>query len=86
MDDSNKQSKAVSPLQRLYLIFGIMAVAVGLLGSSFGSGWSAGAFEFFAGIEIMNLIGSFAPYFPFIPFYPIFIIIFGAYLIVKSRG
>ncbi len=68
------------------MVSGIAVVVIGLIGSSFGSGWSAQVLQFFAGVKIVELIDTYAPYFPFVPFYPIFLIMLGAFLIVKSRG
>ncbi len=69
-----------------FLVSGILAVVVGLIGNSFGSAWSPQVYEFLDGFKIINFIDTFAPYFPGVPFYPIFIIMLGAFLIVKSRG
>ena len=71
--------------QLFYLLSGITVVIVGLIGSSFGSTWSERVYELFDGIEIMQAIGMYVPYFPFVPFYPVFLIMSGAALIVKSR-
>ena len=35
--------------------------------------------------KVIESIDTFMPYFPLVPFYPIFIMIVGAFLIVKSR-
>ena len=85
MQVRTNQSNARGLGQLLYLVSGTTAVIVGLIGSIFGSAWSEGAYEFFAGIETMQAIGTIVPYFPFVPFFPIFLIMFGASLIVKSR-
>ncbi|HIG40682.1 MAG TPA: hypothetical protein EYQ14_09105 [Gammaproteobacteria bacterium] len=70
----------------LLLGSGVVAVIIGLTGSSFGSAWSPQVYELFAGIGVMQAIDIFMPYFPFVPFYPIFTISLGAFLIVKSKG
>jgi hypothetical protein len=85
MPDKTKQPTR-SPIQSLFMVSGIVAVVIGLIGISFGSGWSTHAFDFLAGIKIVELIDTYAPYFPFVPFYPMFLIMLGAFLIVKSRG
>ncbi len=83
------QDKTIQPsggiLQMMFMTAGIIAVAVGLVGITFGSLWSGQALEFFEGIEIVEIIGTYAPYFPFVAFLPIFLIMLGAFLIVKSR-
>ena len=69
----------------LLRVSGIVAVAIGVIGSSFGSAWSPQVYAFFSAIDVMTFVDSFMPYFPFVPFYPIFIITAGVFLIVKSR-
>jgi hypothetical protein len=70
----------------LFLVPGIVAVVIGLIGSSLGSAWSPQVYEFLFAIEVIASIDKFMPYFPLVPFYPIFIMMLGAFLIVKSRG
>ncbi len=70
----------------LLLAFGIAAVVIGLAGSSFGSAWSPQVYEFLFGINVIVFIEPFMPYSPLVPFYPIFIMMLGAFLMVKSRG
>jgi len=65
---------------------GIVALIVGLIASSFGRAWSPQVYEFLFGFKIIESIDTFMPYFPGVPFYPLFIMILGAFLIVKSRG
>lgn len=77
------QSNGIS--QSLFWVSGIVAVVIGLIGSSFGSAWSAQAYQLFSTVSVMESIDRFMPYFPFVPFYPIFIIMLGAILIVKFR-
>jgi len=83
---SAAQTDTRSTTQLLFLVSGISAVVIGLVGSSFGSAWSPQVYEFLAGIEIVESIDAFMPYFPLVPFYPLFIILLGSFLIVKSRG
>jgi len=70
----------------LFLVPGIVAVVIGLIGSSFGRAWSPQVYEFLFGFKIIESIDSFMPYFPLVPFYPLLTIVLGAFLIVKSRG
>ena len=70
----------------LFLVPGIVAVVIGLIGSSLGSAWSPQVYEFLFAFEVIASIDTFMPYFPLVPFYPIFIMMLGAFLIVKSRG
>ncbi len=70
----------------LFLVSGIVAILIGLTGSSLGSAWSPQVYGFLFGFEIIEFFDSFMPYFPFVPFYPIFLMFLGAFLIVKSRG
>ena len=86
MQDQTTQSSTPKIRRPLFLVSGILAVVVGLIGSSFGSKWSPQVYEFLGGFKIINFIDTFAPYFPGVPFYPIFIIMMGAFLIVKSKG
>lgn len=68
------------------LMSGVIAVVIGLTGSSFGSAWSPQVYEFLFGFTVIESLDTFMPYFPFVPFYPLFITMLGAFLIVKSRG
>ena len=86
MQDKTIQSNTGAIGKTLFLVSGVVAVVIGLIGSSFGSAWSPGVYEFIFGFSIINSIDSFMPYFPLVPFYPLFIIILGAWLILKSRG
>ena len=86
MQDKANQSNTGGIRQLLFLATGIVAVVIGLIGSSYGSAWSPQAYEFLFGFKIIESIDAFMPYFPFVPFYPIFIMMLGAFLIVKSRG
>ena len=86
MQDKPTQSEARGMRSLLFLVSGILAVAIGLIGSSFGSAWSPQVYDFLFGFKVIESIDVFAPYFPGVPFYPIFIMMIGAFLIVKSRG
>jgi hypothetical protein len=85
MQDTTTQSNTGAIGKSLLSVAGIVAVAIGLIGSSFGSAWSPQVYEFLFGFEIMKSIDSFMPYFPLVPFYPIIIMMLGAFLIIKSR-
>ncbi len=80
------QSKTGGLQKLLFLVPGIVAVVIGLIGSSLGSAWSPQVYEFLFAFEVIASIDTFMPYFPLVPFYPIFIMMLGAFLIVKSRG
>ena len=86
MQDRIIQANTGGVHQLLFLLSGVVAIVVGLIGAGFGSAWSPQVYNFFSGIEVMVFIDSFMPYFPLVPFYPIFIIMMGTFLIVKSRG
>jgi hypothetical protein len=73
-------------IKLLLLASGISAVVIGLTGSSFGSAWSPQVYEFLYGIQVIAFIEPFMPYSPLVPFYPMFIMMLGAFLIVKSKG
>ena len=85
MQDTTTQSNTGAIGKSLLSVAGIVAVVIGLIGSSFGSAWSPQVYEFLFGFEIVKSIDSFMPYFPLVPFYPIFMMILGVFLIVKSR-
>ena len=70
--------------QLLLGVIGVALVAVGLVASSFGSGWSEQVFEFFK-TPLMKTLTISTPYFPFVNFYPMFVIMLGAFAIVRSR-
>ena len=86
MQDKAINSNTGGVRQLLFLMSGILAIVVGLTGSSFGSAWSPQVYEFLFGFEVVVFIDSFMPYFPLVPFYPLFIMMLGAFLILKSRG
>ena len=73
-------------MRKLFLALGIVAVGIGLIGSSFGRAWSPQVYDFLFDFKIIESIDSFMPYFPLVPFYPMFLIMLGAFLIVKSKG
>jgi sulfite exporter TauE/SafE len=86
MQDKTTRSGSGGVRKVLFLVAGILAVVFGLVGSSFGSAWSPQVYEFLFGFELVESIDAFMPYFPLVPFYPIFLMVLGAFLIVKSRG
>jgi len=86
MQDKATQSNTGAIGKSLFLVSGIVAVVIGLIGSSFGSAWSPQVYEFLFGFSIIESIDAFMPYFPLVPFYPLFIMMLGAWLIIKSRG
>jgi len=73
-------------MRKLVLVLGVIAVGIGLIGSSFGRAWSPQVYDFLFDFKIIESIDSFMPYFPLVPFYPMFLIMLGAFLIVKSKG
>lgn len=86
MQDKVNQSKTGGIRQSLLLVSGVVTIVVGLIGSSFGSVWSPKVYEFLFDFRAIESVDTFMPYFPLVPFYPIFIIMLGAYLIVRSRS
>ncbi len=86
MQDKTMQSKTGRIQKLLFLVAGIVAVVIGLIGSSLGSAWSPRVYDFLFAFEVIASIDTFMPYFPLVPFYPVFIMMLGAFLIVKSRG
>jgi len=86
MRDNTVQSNTGGIGNLLLLVSGIVAILIGLTGSSFGSAWSPQVYDFLFGFEIIEFVDSFMPYFPFVPFYPNFLMLLGAFLIVNSRG
>ena len=85
MQDKTNRSNTGGIRSLLFSVSGTGAVIVGLIGISFGSAWSPQVYELLFSIGAIELIDSFMPYFPLVPFYPIFIIMLGAFLIVKSN-
>jgi hypothetical protein len=67
------------------LASGVAVIIIGLAGASFGSAWSPQVYDYLFGFRIIESIDAFMPYFPLVPLYPIFVIMFGAFLITKSR-
>jgi hypothetical protein len=83
---SEAQAETAGTANLLFLVSGYVAVVIGLTASSFGSAWSPQVYDFLFGFGVVESIDAFMPYFPLVPFYPIFMIMSGAFLIVKSRG
>ena len=86
MQNKARQSNTGGTNHPLFLVSGVVAVVMGLIANSFGSGWSEQLYGLFADNEIMQIIGTYVPYVPFVPFYPMLLIMLGAFLVVKSRG
>ncbi len=86
MQDKTIQSNTGGIGKLLILMSGIVALIVGLIASSFGRAWSPQVYEFLFGFKFIESIDAFMPYFPLVPFYPMFIMMFGAFLIVQSKG
>ena len=82
------QRVVTSPTKSLPLIFpvGVVAIAIGITGTIYGSSWSEQVYALFSGNTMMDTITSYVPYFPFVPFFPIFLMTAGVYLLVKPRG
>ena len=85
MQEQANQSNRGTIRNMLLATSGIVAIVVGLIGSSFGSAWSPQVYDFLFNIETVEFIDTFMPYFPLVPFYPIFMIMLGSFLIVKSK-
>lgn len=73
-------------MRKLLLASGIVAIGIGLVGSSFGRAWSPQVYDYLFEFQIIESIDSFMPYFPLVPFYPMLLIMLGAFLIVKSKS
>jgi hypothetical protein len=86
MQDKTIQTNTGGIGKLLFLVSGIVALLVGLIGSSFGRAWSPQVYDFLFEFKIVEYVDSFTPYFPGVPFYPLLVMILGAFLIGKSRG
>ena len=65
-------------IQFIMKVFGAAAVVVGLLAIAFGSFWASQTMHFFSSSSIGRAFEI------SVPFLPIFLITFGAFLLVKS--
>ena len=72
--------------QLLYLLPGVAAVVIGLVGTAFGSPWGKAVYEYVDSVPLLKTIGIYTPFFPFAPLFTLFLMMFGAALILKSRG
>jgi hypothetical protein len=81
-----RESNSGGVRNMLLMVSGVVAVVIGLTGVSFGSAWSPQVYECLFGFKIIESIDTFLPYFPLVPFYPIFLMMLGAFMIVKSGG
>jgi len=82
----SRQSDSDGARNALLMVSGIAVIVVGLTSSSFGAAWSPQVYDYLFGFGIIEYLDRFMPYFPLVPFYPLFVIMFGAFLVVKSRG
>lgn len=67
----------------LFLVLGIVAIAIGLSGASFGSTWSPQVYEFLFSFRIVESVDTVMPYFPLVPFYPLIVMLFGTFLVTR---
>ncbi len=80
MTDPTVPPVEVRVAQRALEVAGAAAVLVGVLAIAFGSVWASEAL----GLSPDNTIGSLLDL--IVPFLPILLIMFGAFLLAKSRG
>ena len=83
---STSQSASPGKSNMPLLLAGSVAIVIGVAGSSFGSAWSPAIYDFLFQFKMVEVTDSFMPYFPLVPFYPLFVMMFGAFLIAKSRA
>ena len=74
------------PIKLLFRGSGVVTVLVGIIGSSLGRTWSPQVYEYLFEFKAVESLDAFTPYFPLVPFYPLFLMMLGAWLIVKSKG
>ena len=79
MTDRAEQPSDASMIQLALKITGAAAVIVGVLGIGFGSFWASETLQFFDSTTIGRALEL------LVPFLPISLIMFGAFLLVKSR-
>jgi hypothetical protein len=79
-------STTTSASQLPYLLPGVVVVAIGIIGITFGSPWGKQVYDFGFGVPVLNTIGVYTPFFPFVPYYPILLVMSGSFLILKSRS
>jgi hypothetical protein len=65
--------------QLAFKLAGIAIIAMGVLGIVFGSLWAPTGLNLFSGIAIRPILD------PFVPFFPVFLIVAGAFLLVRSK-
>lgn len=81
-----KKRWSPAPGHLLFMLAGVVAVAIGLIGVSFGSPWGRQVYEFVSSVPALNTIGIYTPFFPYVPCFPLFLIMSGAWLILKSKS
>ena len=86
MQVKTTNSETISIRQLLLMLSGVLAILIGLLGSSFGRAWSPQVYDYLFGFGFVESIDTFMPYFPLVPFYPLSLVMLGAYLIVNSKN
>ena len=85
-DSTNRSDDHTAGFATRFL--GWLFIILGLIGT-LGSLWAEQIWAMYDVIyssgATMQWIETLIPYYPFVPFFPVFAIMFGAYLIVRSR-
>jgi hypothetical protein len=79
MENAAVQSRQANRVRFALAIAGVAAVVVGLAAIAFGSFWASDSLELFSRSSIGRALEL------FLPFLPIFLIAFGAFLLIRSR-
>ena len=78
MEDAAVRSREANGVRFVLMTAGVVVV-VGLVAIAFGSLWASDTLELFSGSSIGRALEL------FVPFLPIFLITFGAFLLIKPR-
>ena len=79
MEDAAVRSREANGVRFVLMTAGVVAVVVGLVAIAFGSFWASDSLELFSRSSIGRALEL------FVPFLPIFVITFGAFLLIKPR-
>lgn len=80
MEDAAARPRKANRVRFVLTIAGAVAVVVGLVAIALGSFWTPETLEFFSRSSIGRALEL------FVPFLPIFLITFGAFLLIKFRS
>lgn len=82
---SKATPKTTASTALAFPLAGSAVITIGLIGAVTGSLWSTPAHDLLQDNSALQFFELYVPYYPFVPFLPAFVIMLGAFLVVRSR-